>query len=231
VAPSPKRRAPSIVSGRRENVCGLCRQTLPIVDLATGEVEPAYLFVSVLGASKFTYAEATRTQQGPDWIASHQHAFAFFGGTSAAVVCDCLKSGVVVPCRYEPGLQRTYEDLIQHYGAVILPARPGASRDKAKVEAGVLVAQRWILARLRHGTFFSLKALNARIAELLDDLNDRTMRLYRASRRELFDRLDRPALRSLPATPLSTRSGRSLASIYRLPRSNCMGTTIPRPSP
>ena len=171
------------------------------IDPATGEQILVELFVAVFGASNFTYAEATRTQQGPDWMASHQRAFAFFGGTSAAVVCDCLKSGVVVPCRYEPGLQRTYEDLIQHYGAVILPARPGASRDKAKVEAGVLVAQRWILARLRHETFFSLEALNARIAELLNDLNDRTMRLYRASRRELFDRLDRPALRPLPATP------------------------------
>jgi len=171
------------------------------IDPATGEAVTVELFVGVLGASNYTYAEATRTQQGPDWIASHQRAFAFLGGVPEAVVCDCLKSGVVVPCRYEPGLQRTYEELIQHYGAVILPARPGAGRDKAKVEAGVLVAQRWILARLRHETFFSLDALNARIAELLDDLNHRTMRLYRATRRELFDRLDQPVLHPLPATP------------------------------
>lgn len=171
------------------------------IDPVSGEVVPVELFVGVLGASNFTYAEATRTQQGPDWIASHERAFTFLGGVPEAVVCDCLKSGVVTPCRYEPGLQRTYEDLIQHYGAVILPTRPHAPRDKAKIESGVLVAQRWILARLRHETFFSLEALNARIAELLDDLNRRTMRLYRASRRELFERLDQPALRPLPPTP------------------------------
>jgi transposase len=106
-----------------------------------------------------------------------------------------------MPCRYEPGLQRTYEDLGQHYGTVLLPARPGKSRDKAKVEVGVQIAERWILARLRHEPFFSVAALNARIAELREDLNGRRMRLYQASRRELFERLDRPALRPLPAEP------------------------------
>jgi len=172
------------------------------IDPATGERIEAELFVATMGASNYTYAEATRTQQGPDWVASHQRAFAFLGGVPEAVVCDCLKSGVVVPCRYEPGLQRTYEDLVHHYGAVILPARPGAKTDKAKVEAGVLVAQRWILAQLRHETFFSLEALNARIAELVHDLNHRKhMRLYQATRWEQFERLDRPVLRPLPATP------------------------------
>src|SRR3989449_5471935 len=157
-----------------------------IIDAATGEVIPIQLFVAVLGASNYTYAEATRTQQVPDWIASHQRAFAFLGGVTAALVCDQLKSGVVIPCRYEPGLQRTYEELAQHYGTVILPARPAKARDKAKVEVAVQVVERWILARLRHETFFSLAALNARIAELFADLNARLMRLYRASRRELF---------------------------------------------
>jgi transposase len=114
-------------------------------------------------------------------------------------VPDQLKNGIIEACRYEPGLQRTYEELAEHYGTAVLPARPAHPRDKAKVEAGVLVAQRWILARLRHETFFSLDALNDRIAELLVDLNDRRMRIYGASRRELFDRLDRPALRPLPA--------------------------------
>ena len=174
---------------------------LSYIDPGSGEVVPVELFVGVMGASNYTYAEATRTQQGPDWIASHQRAFAFLSGTPEAVVCDCLKSGVVVPCRYEPGLQRTYEELIQHYGAVILPTRPHAPRDKAKIEVGVLVAQRWILARLRHETFFSLEALNARIAELVHDLNRRIMRVYRVSRRELFERLDQPALRPLPSMP------------------------------
>src|SRR5439155_12905149 len=144
---------------------------------------------------------ATLTQQVPDWIASHQRAFAFMGGVTTALVCDQLKSGVVIPCRYEPGLQRTYDEFAQHYGTVILPARPAKARDKAKVEVAVQVVERWILARLRHETFFSLAALNARIAELVTVLNARPMRLYRASRRELFERLDRPALRPLPATP------------------------------
>jgi transposase len=101
-----------------------------IIDPATGERIPVELFVAVLGASNYTYAEATLTQQVPDWIASHQRAFAFVGGVTAAVVCDQLKSGVVIPCRYEPGLQRTYEELAQHYGTVIVPARPAHARDK-----------------------------------------------------------------------------------------------------
>ena len=172
-----------------------------LIDPTTGEVIDVELFAAVLGASNYTYAEATRTQQVPEWIASHARAFAFFGGVTAAIVCDQLKSGVVRPCRYEPGLQRTYEEFAAHYGTAILPARPAKPRDKAKIEAGVLVAERWILARLRHEQFFALGALNARIAELREELNDRRMRLYQASRRELFERLDRPALRPLPADP------------------------------
>src|SRR5881628_183791 len=156
-----------------------------IIEPTTGEVIEVELFVAVLGASNYTYAEATRTQQVPDWVASHQRAFQFFGGVTAAIVPDQLKSGVVIPCRYEPGVQRTYDEFAQHYGTVILPARPAKPRDKAKIEVAVQVAERWILARLRHETFFSLAALNARIAELLADLNARPMRLYRASRREL----------------------------------------------
>src|SRR6266436_5609797 len=161
-----------------------------MIAATTGEVITVELFVAVLGASNYTYAEATRTQQVPDWVASHQRAFQFFGGVTEAIVPDQLKSGVVVPCRYEPGLQRTYDEFAQHYGTVILPARPAKPRDKAKIEVAVQVAERWILARLRHETFFSLAALNARIAELLADLNARPMRLYRASRRELFERLE-----------------------------------------
>jgi transposase len=172
-----------------------------LIDPATGEVIEVELFVAVLGASNYTYAEATRTQQVPDWIASHQRAFTYFQGVPGAVVPDQLKSGVTVPCRYEPGLQRTYEEFAEYHGTVILPARQGKARDKAKVEVGVQVAERWILARLRHETFFALATLNTRIRELLADLNGRVMRQYQASRRELFERLDRPALRPLPAEP------------------------------
>jgi transposase len=172
-----------------------------VVDGRTGECVEVELFVAVLGASNYTYAEASRTQQIPDWLASHTRALSYFGGAPRAIVCDQLKSGVTVPCRYEPGVQRSFEEFGRHYGTVILPARARAPRDKAKVEVGVQVAQRWILARLRHETFFTLDALNERIAELLDVLNDRTMRLYRASRRQLFERLDRRALRPLPPEP------------------------------
>jgi len=174
-----------------------------IVDPRTGEVTEVELFVAVLGASSFTYAEATRTQRVPDWISSHVRALEAIGGVPRALVPDQLKSGVSVSCRYEPGIQRSYAELAQHYGTVVLPARPGHPRDKAKVEAAVLVAQRWVLARLRNQTFFSLEELNVRIAELVDELNARTMRVYGASRRTLFERLDRPALGALPTQRFS----------------------------
>jgi transposase len=169
-----------------------------VADPKTGEVIEVELFVAVLGASNYTYAEATRTQQVADWIGAHVRAFEFLGGVPRDVVPDQLKSGVTKPCRYDPKIQRTYEELARHYETTVLPARPAHPKDKAKVEVGVQIAQRWVLARLRNRTFFSLEELNAAIAELVDDLNNRTMRTYRASRRELFERFDRPALRALP---------------------------------
>jgi transposase len=169
-----------------------------IVDAKTGERVEVELFVAVLGASNYTYAEATATQRGPDFIASHVRAFEYFGGVATALVPDQLKSGVTHPCRYEPGIQRTYEEMARHYDTTVLPARPAKSRDKAKVEVAVQIAQRWILARLRNQTFFSLDELNERIWELLEELNARMMRVYGCSRRDLFERLDRPALRPLP---------------------------------
>jgi transposase len=131
-----------------------------LVDPKNGECIAVELFVAALGASNFTYAEATLTQRGPDWIQSHVRTFGELGGVPWAVVPDQLKTGVTTPCRYEPGVQRTYQELAEHYGTVILPARPAKPRDKAKVEAAaVQVAERWILARLRHETFFSLDTL------------------------------------------------------------------------
>jgi transposase len=171
------------------------------VDRATGEVVEVELFVAVLGASSYTYAEATRTQTIADFTASNARAFAFFGGVTNAIVPDQLKSAVTVASRYEPGIQRTFAELGRHYGTTILPARPGSPRDKAKVEVAVLVAERWILARMRNEEFGSLGALNARIAELCADLNRRLMRHYKASRIELFERIDKPALRPLPEEP------------------------------
>ena len=172
-----------------------------IWDAKTGAKIQVELFVAVLGASSYTFVEATETQRGRDWIGSHTRAVAYFGGTTTAYVCDQLRSGVTTPCRYEPGVQRTYEDWAEHHNAVILPARARHPKDKAKVEVAVQVAQRWILARLRNEKHFSLESLNIRIAELLEDLNCRTMRVYRASRREMYERHDKPALRRLPPTP------------------------------
>jgi transposase len=171
-----------------------------IVEAGTGEVIPVELFVAVLGASNYTFAEATRTQQSADWILSHTHAVEYFGGVPAVWVPDQLRTGVTVPCRYEPGVQRTYAEWAQHYHAVVIPARPAKPRDKAKAEVAVQIAERWILARLRHETFFSLDALNGRIRELLTALNARPMKTYGGvSRRDLFERYDRPALQALPA--------------------------------
>ena len=169
-----------------------------IVDPKTGEVIVVELFVAALGASCYTYVEATATQKLPEWSAAHQRMAEYFGGSTELWVPDQLRSAVSRPCRYEPGINRSYQELARHYGAVVLPARPGRARDKATVESMVLVAQRWILARLRNRTFFSLADLNTAIAELLEDLNDRPMQKVGKSRRELWEKLDRPVLKPLP---------------------------------
>src|SRR5829696_10129318 len=173
--------------------------TVAIVNPVTGEIREAQIFVAVLGASNYTYAEATWTQGLADWIGSHIRAFEFVDGVPEMVVPDNLKSGVTKTCRYEPGINITYEEMAQHYGVAVVPARPRKPRDKAKVEVGVQVVERWILAALRKQTFFSLGAVNQAIAELLSKLNDRPFRKREGTRKTLFDSLDRPALRTLPA--------------------------------
>jgi len=171
-----------------------------LVDRHTGEIVEVELFVGVLGASSYTYAEAIPTQELEHWIEAHEGMLEYFEGSTEIWVCDQLKSGVTVPCRYEPGINRTYAEMAVHYGAVVIPARPYRPRDKAKVEAAVLLAQRWILAVLRNETFFALSDMNRRIRELLDLLNDKLMQKLGVSRRELFERIDKPALTPLPAT-------------------------------
>lgn len=175
-----------------------CGPTVPIVDRHTGEYREAQVFVCVLGASSYTYAEATYTQSLPDWIASHQRALAFYGGVPALLIPDNLKSAIDLADRYEPGINATYADLAAHYATAVLPARPYKPKDKAKVEVGVQVVERWILARLRHHTFFSLAELNAAIAALLRALNERPFQGRSESRRDLFEAIDRPALKPLP---------------------------------
>jgi transposase len=173
--------------------------TIAVRDPTGGEIREAQLSVAVLGASSYTFAEATWTQGLGDWIASHIRALEFLGGVPEILVPDNLKSGVTRPCRYKPGVNLTYEEMAQHYSAAVVPARPRKPRDKAKVEAGVQVVERWILAALRKRTFFSLGAVNESIAELLTKLNNRPFRKREGSRRTLFESLDRPALHALPA--------------------------------
>jgi transposase len=176
-------------------------QTVPIVDRHTGQVHQAQIFIAVLGASNYTYAEATWSQSLPDWIRSHVRALAFFQGVPELVIPDNLKSGVTKASRYEPDLNPTYQEVATHYGFAIIPTRVHKPRDKAKVEVGVQVVERWILARLRHFTFFSIHELNIHIQGLLSKLNHRPFRKLPGSRRSLYESLDRPALKPLPTEP------------------------------
>ena len=175
--------------------------TMPIVEAATGEISHAQIFVATLGASSYTFCEATRSQALEDWIGSHQRAFGFIGGVPEIVVPDNLKSGVKSPHRYDPEINRAYADMAEHYGVAVLPARSRKPRDKAKVETAVQIVERSVLAVLREHTFFSLAELNAAIAPLLKELNDRPFQKRPGTRRSLFEELDRPALRPLPERP------------------------------
>lgn len=180
--------------------------TVPIHDRNTGAVWQAPLFVATLGASSYTYAEATRDQQLESWLSAHIHTFEYWGGVPALIIPDNTKTGVTKACRYDPDLNPTYQNFAIHYGFGVLPARPYRPRDKAKVESAVQVAQRWILAALRHRKFFSLEEANQAIRELLDRLNHRALRKQlvaqaNASRASLFETIDQPALRPLPPLP------------------------------
>ncbi|MBK1717259.1 IS21 family transposase [Thiocystis violacea] len=176
-------------------------QTVPLVDPHTGEVQAAQIFVAVLGASNYTYAEATRTQGLADWIGAHVRALAFFNGVPDILVPDNLRSGVSRACRYDPDLNPTYAELARHYGVAVVPARVRKPRDKAKVEVAVQVVERLILAVLRHRTFFSLGELNAAIATLRERLNARSFKKLPGSRATAFAAIDQPVLRPLPETP------------------------------
>jgi transposase len=174
---------------------------LSFIDILSGEIITTQLFLAVWGASNYTYAEATLSQKLPDWVRSHVHAFEYFGCTPHVLVPDNLKSAVNKACKYEPELNPTYADMAEHYGCAVLPARPYRPRDKAKVEAGVLIAQRWILAVLRKRTFYSLAEINIAIRDCLERLNKRVLRHAKKSRRELFETLDLPNSLPLPLKP------------------------------
>lgn len=176
-------------------------QTMPVVDPKTGEIREAEIFVAVLGASSYTYAEAQWHQDLPNWIGGHVRAIHYFNGVPEIVVPDNLKAGVSHPSRYDPEINPTYQEMAEHYGVAVIPARVRRPRDKSKAEVGVQNVERWILARLRNRKFFSLFELNRAMEELLVELNDRKMEHLGKSRRELFELYDRPALKPLPATP------------------------------
>ena len=178
-----------------------CGPTVEVLCRQTGEVRKAQVFVAVLGASSYTFAEATWTQSLPDWIASHQRAFRFFGGVTELQIPDNLLAGVTDANRYTPVINATYAEMAAHYQTAVLPARPRKPKDKAKVEVAVQIVERWILARLRHRTFFSLSELNQAIAELLPSLNDRHFQGQTVSRRDLYEQLDAPSLKPLPSQP------------------------------
>lgn len=175
--------------------------TVPVIDRTTGEIHEAQVFVAVMGASNYTYAEATWSQTLPDWIGSHIRTFEFLGGVPELVVPDNLRSGVSKAHRYEPDLNPTYQDMASHYGVAVVPTRVRKPRDKAKVEGGVLIVERWILAALRHRQHFSLGQLNATIRELLEKLNSRPFRKLPGCRLDHFKQLDQPVLQPLPAEP------------------------------
>lgn len=174
--------------------------TIGIRNPETGEVLNAQIFVGILGASNYTYAEAHWSQQIPDWISAHVRMLEFFGGAPEVIVCDNLKSAVTKASRSEPKLHPIYQHLADHYGLLIIPARARKPKDKAKVENAVLVVERWILFRLRKRVFSSLAELNAAIIALLDDLNDRPFQKISGSRRSQFEAIDSPALKALPTT-------------------------------
>jgi len=175
--------------------------TLPVTDRHTGVVRQVPLFVAALGASSYTYAEATERQTTVDWLMAQRRALEFIGGVVEAIVPDNPKALVRRACRYEPDLNPAYQDFAAHYGLAILPARVRSPRDKASVEVAVQIAERWIVARLRHQQFFSLADLNRAIRALLIELNERPFKKRAGNRRQAFETLDRPALRPLPALP------------------------------
>lgn len=178
-----------------------CGPTAPVTDPDTGEVRQAQIFVAVLGASSYTYAEATWSQSVPDWVGAHVRCLEFLGGVPEIIVPDNLKSAVSHANRYEPDLNPTYQEMAAHYGTAVVPARVRKPRDKAKAEQGVQLVERWILAVLRKQRFFSLTELNAAIRELLTRLNTRPFRQLEGSRQSQFERLDKPALKPLPQNP------------------------------
>lgn len=175
--------------------------TVPYIDRLTGEFKKSEIFLSVLGGSSYTFAYAVPDQTSQSWIHAHIKAFEFFGGTTKILIPDNLKSGVKKACRYEPDLNPLYRDFAQHYGVAIVPARVRKPKDKSKVEVAVQVAERWILARLRKITFYSVAEINEAIIPFLKLMNEKVMKHIGSSRKDLYEKYEKPILGKLPQEP------------------------------
>lgn len=182
-----------------------CGPTIPVINSDTGEIRTAQVFVAVMGTSNYTFACASWTQNKQDWLNSHVKAFEFLGGVPEILVPDNLKSAVNKVHRYEPELNASYQQLAEHYGVAVIPARPYKPKDKSKAEVAVLIVERWIMARLRHHQFFSLASVNQAISELLKDLNNRPFKKLPGTRASQFNQLDKPELKPLPTMPYEYR--------------------------
>jgi len=169
----------------------------------------AELFVAAMGASSLVYAEATRSQELLYWVTAHVHTFEWLGALPAIVVPDNLRSAVTKAHRYEPEINRTYAEMAEHYQVAVIPARPYKSRDKAKAEVSVQIAERWIIARLRNEHFTSLGEANGQIRELVEWINNRPFKKLPGARRSVFESLERPVMRALPETRYEFATWRS----------------------
>lgn len=174
-------------------------KTAKFTDPTTGITHDVQIFVGVLGGSGYTYCEATLTQNLRDWIDSHVRMFAFFGGVPRVVVPDNLKSAVSKADRFSPVINASYNGMCSHYGTYVIPARVGEPRDKAKGEGGVLLMQRYVLAKMRKRQFFSLDEVNEAIAGYRQELNAKKFQKLAGSRFSRWLEFERPVLLPLPS--------------------------------
>ncbi|AQQ54192.1 transposase [Planococcus lenghuensis] len=189
-------------------------QTAELQDPVTGEIAPAYVFVTALPCSQYAYVEAFQSMDAESWIAGHQNAFRFFGGVTRTIVPDNLKTGVEKSSRSEPVINRTYQEMAEHYQTVVIPARVGRPKDKPSVEGAVGIISTWIIASLRNETFFSLRELNAAIQEKLKEFNERPFQKRKGNRLTAFLEEEKFALLPLPTLPYELATWQKMTVQY-----------------
>jgi transposase len=175
--------------------------TVEIIDAKTGEITEGYVFVAVLGASSYMYMEICSDMKLENWIKCHVNAFKFIGGVTEAIVPDNLRTGVKSPCLYQPLENETYKSMAEYYDTVIIPARVRKPRDKSKAEKGVQIVENNVLAPLRNHKFFSVVEANQSTYALMLEVNEKEMKHVKKSRKQLYEELDKPALKPLPFRP------------------------------